>query len=137
MARAAEDQTGSHRLCEAFGLVGDLLLLFVREIDEMIVLGANQEGNRCLVEASALSVPFLDRVERAFSCEVEHEENSDGIVADKGQHVDELALPAEIPDRERNLGVSDGDGLFHEVDALPCQCRERVTGPLALPSVWM
>lgn len=64
----------------------------------MIVLGSDQERNRSLIETSSLPVPFFDRIECAFPCEIEHEEDGNGIVADEGQHVDELPLPTQIPD---------------------------------------
>lgn len=73
----------------------------------MIVLGPDQERYGGLVEASPLSVPFLDGVECAFPGEVEHKQDSDGIIADQWQHVDELSLPAKIPDGEGNFRVSD------------------------------
>ena len=64
----------------------------------MVVLGADQERNGSLVETSALAVPFLDRIERALSGQVKHEEYGNGIVADEGEHVDEFALASKIPD---------------------------------------
>lgn len=50
----------------------------------MVVLGPNQEWNRSLIETSPLPVPFFDRIQCAFSREIEHEEDGNGIVADKG-----------------------------------------------------
>lgn len=70
---AAEDQAGLHRLCESFGLEGDLLLVFAREIDKVIILGSNKEWDGCLVEAPTLAVPFFDGVQSALSGEIEHE----------------------------------------------------------------
>lgn len=87
----------------------------------MIVLCADQEWYGGLVKASSLAIPFLDRVQGALAGEVEHEEDGHGVVADKGKHVDELALASKIPDGEGDLGVPDGDGLLHEVDALDSQ----------------
>jgi hypothetical protein len=88
-------------------LIGDLFLLLAREVDEMVVLGADKERNGGLVEASPLPVPLLDGVQGAFPCQVEHEEYGDGIVAHEWQHVDELALTAKIPDREGDFCVPD------------------------------
>ncbi len=82
----------------------------------MVILRSHQEGYGSLVETPTLSIPFLDRVERALSCEIEHEENRDGVVADERQHVDKLALTSEIPNREGDLGIADGDGFLHKVD---------------------
>lgn len=73
----------------------------------MVVLCANQEGDCRLVETAALPVPLLDAVQGALSCEVEHEEDGDCVVADEGQHIDKLALASEIPYREGDFCVSD------------------------------
>ena len=118
MTRTREDQTRLHRLREPLRLHTDLLLLFSWEVDEVVVFSAHQKWNRGFVEPAALSVPLFDAVESRFPCQVEHEEDGDGIVADEGQHVDEFALAAEIPDGEGDFGVADGDCFFHEVDAL-------------------
>lgn len=83
----------------------------------MVVLCADEEGDGGLVEASPLPVPLLDGVEGALAGQVEHEEDGDGVVADERQHVDKLALASEVPDGEGDFCVSDGDCLFHEVDA--------------------
>ena len=64
----------------------------------MVVFCADQEWNGGLVEAPALTVPLFDGVECALAGQVEHEEDCDGIITDKGQHVDEFALTAQIPD---------------------------------------
>ena len=48
----------------------------------MVILGANQERNGCLIETSTLAVPFLDRIESALSGQVKHEEYGNGVVAD-------------------------------------------------------
>ena len=64
----------------------------------MIIFCSNQKRNGSLVEASSLPIPFFNGVEGALSCEVEHKQNSDGVIAHQGQHIDELALAAEIPD---------------------------------------
>ena len=57
------------------------------------------------------SRPFLDTVESCLPREIKHEENGDRIIADQGQHVDELLLPAKIPDAEGDFSVADGDRL--------------------------
>lgn len=93
-----------------------LLLLFAREVDKVVVFCADQEWDGSLVEAASLSVPLLDGVQCAFSCQVEHEEYCNSIVADQGQHVDKFTLTTQIPDGEGDLRVPNGDGLFHEVD---------------------
>ena len=133
VAGAAEDETGFHRLgeslCLAWGLawqgqlvvearylIRDFLLLFSREIDKVVVLCADQERYRGLVKASALAIPLLYGVEGALASQVEHEQNGNGVVADERQHVDKLALAAEIPDGEGDLGVPNRDCLLHEID---------------------
>lgn len=79
---------------------------------------ADNSGNRkYLIEPPRLSVPLLDRVERRLAREVEHEEDRDGVVAHERQHVHELALAPEVPERERDRRASHGDGLLHEVHA--------------------
>ena len=98
MARTAEDEAGTHRFGEALSLSRDFLLILSREVDEMVVLGTDEEGDRRLVEATALPVPLLDGVEGAFPRQVEHKQDGDGVVADKWQHVDEFTLAAKIPD---------------------------------------
>jgi hypothetical protein len=50
-----------------------------------------------LVKTSRLAVPLLDTVERCFPCQVEHEQDRDGIVRDKRQHRYEFTLSTEIP----------------------------------------
>lgn len=64
----------------------------------MVVLGTDQEGYSCLVEATSLAIPLLDRVECALACEVEHEEDSDGVIAHQRKHIDEFSLTTQIPD---------------------------------------
>lgn len=131
VTRTAEDQAGSHRLCKSSGLVGlvtcfaitnlaylgaDLFLILFGKADKMIVLGANQERDSSLVEASPLPIPLLDAVECALPCQIEHEQDGNGIIAHEWQHVDKLSLTSEIPDGEGDFCVSDRDGLFHEID---------------------
>lgn len=121
-------------------LVGDLLLLFSGKIDKGIVLGPNKEGYSRLVEAPPLSVPFLDRVQCALSGQVEHEENCDCIIADEGQHIDELPLPTQIPYRKGYFRVSYRDGLLHEI--YTCMHSSvlfviYIPTSYAVPKVWM
>lgn len=133
-----KDQTRFHGFGESFGLQTDFLLLFAREVDEMVVFGADEERDGGLVEASALSVPFFDAVECGFACEIEHEEDGDGVVAHEWQHVDEFSLASQIPDGEGDFCVSDCDGLFHEVDACRLSDNALFTYTVSnIPSVWM
>jgi len=130
-------------------LSSDLLLLVLREGAVRVVLCADEEGDRRLrthgqqvsvterrdstartrtthlVEAPRLAVPLLYRVERALARQVKHEEDGDGVVADERQHRDELALAAEIPDRERDLGVADRDLCNGEHQLLEHREQER------------
>ena len=62
VTRAAKDETCSHRFRKSSCLIADLFLIFAGKFYKMIVFGANQEGNSCLVEAATLSVPFFDAV---------------------------------------------------------------------------
>jgi hypothetical protein len=82
----------------------------------MVIFGAHQKWNGSLVKPPTLAIPLLDRVQGAFPCEIEHEEYCHSIVADKGEHVDEFALAAEVPYGKGNFCITDGDCLFHEVD---------------------
>ena len=84
----------------------------------MVILGADQERNSCLVESTALPVPFLDGIQCALAGEVKHKQNRNGVIAHKRKHIDEFALTAQIPDRESDLRVPDGDCFFHEIH--PC-----------------
>lgn len=97
-------------------LIGYLLLLLSGKVDEVVVFGANQKRNSSFVESSPLPVPFFNRIECALSCQIEHEQYGNSIVAHQWQHVDKLPLTAKIPDRESYLGVSDRDSLLHEID---------------------
>lgn len=117
VACRAEDQACFHRFGESLRLQRDLFLFFFGEVDKVVVFCANQERNGGLVEPTSLPIPFLDRVQGRFAGEVKHEEDGDGVVADQREHVDKLALSAEIPNGECDFCVSDGDCLFHEVDA--------------------
>lgn len=106
----------------------------------MIVLGTDEEWNGSLVESSTLPVPLLDGVESALTREIKHEENGDGVVADKGEHVDELALSTQIPDGEGDFSVPDGDCFFHEVDAYNLNQQRaalRSGSTRVIPRVWM
>lgn len=98
-------------------LIGNLLLVLNGKVDKMVVLCADEDGNGRLVEASALAVPLLDAVEGALSRQVKHEEDGDGVVANEGQHVDKLALAAQVPDGKGDFRVANGYRLFHEIDA--------------------
>lgn len=118
-------------------LVRDLLLLLAGKVDEVVVFGADQERDGGLVEASPLPVPFLNGIECALAGQVEHEEYGDSVVADQGQHVDELALASQVPDGEGDFCVPDGDGLLHEVDTCHCQRCADVGILQHVPSVWM
>lgn len=106
VASAAEDETGLHRLGESLGLDGDLFLIFTGEINKVIIFGANQEWDGGFIEATALTVPLLDRVERTLASEIKHKQDCDGVIADKGQHVNKLALTTQIPDREGDFSVA-------------------------------
>lgn len=132
VAGAAEYQACFHRLSKPFGLPivstlgegfsvsaylnGYLLLILAREVNEMVILCSNEERNGRLVESPALAVPFLDRVQSALPGEIKHEQDSNGVVAHQWKHVHELSLTAKVPNREGDLRIADGDGLFHEVD---------------------
>ena len=119
MACAAENETRPHGLGKPACLVRDLFLLLAREVDEMVILCSDQKGNGSFVETSALSVPLLDRIECALSCQVEHEENGHGVVAYQGQHIDKFSLATQVPDREGDFCVSYRDSLLHEIDSYP------------------
>ena len=54
--------------------------------------GMGEEKHACLVETTCLPIPLLDRVQRRLPCEVEHEENGNGIVAYEWKHIYELSL---------------------------------------------
>lgn len=126
MTRTREDEARLHRPRKLACLLRDLLLVFSREIDKVVVLCAYQERDRCLpitqwleregrrgkgeanlVEAPGLPVPFLDAVEGALTCEVEHEQNCDGVVAHERKHIHEFPLAAEVPDRECDFSIAD------------------------------
>lgn len=83
----------------------------------MVVFRSNQEWDGRLVESSSLSVPFFDAIERALPRQVEHEQDRNGIVAHQRQHIDELPLPSQIPNRKGDLGVPYRYRLLHEVDS--------------------
>lgn len=97
-------------------LIGNLLLVLDWKVDKVVVLCADQDGNCRLVESAALAIPLLDAVERALARQVKHEEDSDCVIAHQRQHVDKLALAAQVPDGKGDFGVADGNGLFHEID---------------------
>lgn len=87
------------------------------KVDKVVVLGADQDGDSRLVESAPLAIPLLDAVESALARQVKHEEDGDGVVAHQRQHVDKLALAAQVPDGKGDFGVADGNGLLHKVDA--------------------
>ena len=88
----------AHRELSSAYLCRYFFLLFAREIDKVVVFCADQERNGCLVETSPLAIPFFDGIECALPGQVEHEEYGDSIVANQGEHINEFALAAEIPD---------------------------------------
>lgn len=87
-------------------LDGYFLLILPRKVYKMIVLGANQERNCRLIESTALSIPLLDRVERAFPGEIKHKQYRNGIITNQREHINEFSLSAQIPNRESDFGVS-------------------------------
>ena len=117
VAGGAKNQWSLHGLAEPSSLFCDFVLFLSRERGVMVVLGADEEWNRGLVEPARLPVPLLDRVQRGFAREVEHEKDGNCVVADEWKHVDKLALTAQIPDAKRDFRVADRNGLFHKVDS--------------------
>lgn len=106
----------------------------------MVVLRTDEERNSRFVEATALPVPFLDGIQCAFAGKIKHEQYGHCVIANKGEHVDEFSLAAEIPDRECDFRIADGDGFLHEVDTLEffCQGLEKICDSLgSIPNVWM
>lgn len=85
----------------------NLFLFLAREVDEMVILRADQKGDSSLVESSALAIPFLDRVQGTLPGEIKHEQNGNCIVADKRKHVDKFPLPTKVPDRESDFCIPD------------------------------
>lgn len=81
----------------------------------MIVLGTDKKRDGSFIEASALAVPLFYAVQSGFSGKVEHEQDCDSIIADKGQHIHEFPLSTKIPNREGDLSIPYGNGLLHEV----------------------
>ena len=82
----------------------------------MIILRADEERDGSFVEAATLAIPLLYRIEGALACEVEHEQNGNCIVTDQRKHINELALSAQIPNRECNFCIPNRNSLLHEVD---------------------
>ena len=78
-------------------LCADLFLILNWEGHKLIIFRTDQKGYRGLVEASALPIPFLNAIQGALASQVEHEQDRNGVVADKGEHVDEFALTTQIP----------------------------------------
>lgn len=95
----------------------DFFLVLPGKVDELIIFGADKERNGCLVEPATLAIPFLDRIQRTLPGQIEHEEDGDGVIANKRKHVHEFSLPTQVPDRECDFRIPDRDGLFHEIDA--------------------
>jgi len=140
VASAGKDQASLHGFCEPLGLETDLFLLFSGEVNKVVVFGTDKEWDSGLVESATLPVPLLDRIKGTFARKVEHEEYGDGIIADQGQHVDELALASQIPDGECDFGVPDTDCLLHKVHTLITVSHGTFDGsesPMNVPSVWM
>ncbi len=86
----------------------------------MVIFRSDQEGDGGLVESPPLSIPFFDRIQRAFAGKIEHEQDRYCIIADQRKHVDEFTLAAQVPDRECDFCVADRYCLFHKIDA----CRQ-------------
>lgn len=82
MTRTAEDQTSAHSLRKAPGLIADLLLILLGKVDKVIIFCPDQEWDRRLIEAAALSVPLFNAIQRRLSSQIKHKEDCDGVVAD-------------------------------------------------------
>ena len=78
-------------------LIGNLFLVFFGKVDEMVILGTDKKRDRRFIEAPTLPIPLLDRVQRTFSCKIEHEEDRYCIVTHQRKHIDKLALTSEVP----------------------------------------
>jgi len=111
----AENEGRLHSLGELACLLGDFRLLIHVHGGEEVVLGTNQERGGGLVQQTSLLVPVLDARERGFSREIKHEEQSNGVIAHKRQHMEVLLLTTKIPDREGDISLPERDGLLHEV----------------------
>lgn len=91
-------EPGAWRMEDETYLDGNLLLVLARKVHKMVVFGSDQERNSRFVKATSLAVPLLDGVEGALAREVEHKEDRHRVVAYEGKHVDEFALPTQVPD---------------------------------------
>ena len=81
MAGRTEDQACLHGFGESLRLQGDFFLLFLGEVDEMVVFCPHQERDGGFVEAATLPIPLFYRVQCGFAGQVEHEEDGDCVVA--------------------------------------------------------
>ena len=136
MACAAENETCTHRFGKPSGLsgvnssellvhfgqfcsylIGYLFLIFSWKVNKVVVLRTNEEGYSSLVEASSLSVPFLDRIQCTLPSKIEHEKYCDGIIANKWEHVHEFPLASKVPNRECDFCVPYRDRLLHKIYA--------------------
>lgn len=96
----------AHGLGEPLGLLRDLLLLLERLRRKEVEFGPDENwdggllsagirGTRAhLIESACLPIPLLYTVERRFPCEVEHEQDRNGVVGHEWQHGHEFALSA-------------------------------------------
>jgi hypothetical protein len=76
-----------------------------------------------------LAIPLLNGVKSTLSGEVKHEQDGNGIVTDKWEHVNELPLSSQVPNRKCNLSIANGDSLLHEINALgKSMTRRRILG---------
>lgn len=101
----------------------------------MVVFRADEKRDCRLVEAAPLPVPLLYGIECAFPREVEHEEDSDGVIANQREHVDKLALATKIPYREGDFRVANRNGLFHEIHTCRKLARSASGEEWHVPSV--
>lgn len=73
MTCTTKNQTCAHCFCESSSLIRDLLLILSREVHKMIVFSADQEWNRRFIEASPLSIPLLNAIQRTLPRQIKHE----------------------------------------------------------------
>jgi len=112
----AENERGLHGLGKLARLLGDFRLLVDGERGKEVVLGADEEGGGGLVKETALLVPVFDTRQRRLSRKIEHEQQGDGVIANKRKHVEILLLASKIPDTKCDIGLAQRDRLLHEVD---------------------
>lgn len=60
-----------------------LLLILTGKVHKVIILGAHQEGDGCLIEATSLAIPLLNRIQCTLASEIKHEKNCNSVIADK------------------------------------------------------